>query len=64
MDEKQFEKPWPLRVKAFSPGSSQGLDACRLEKMVAANEQVSEQVYESSIFPDRCHIPRYISVYT
>jgi hypothetical protein len=62
MDEKQFEKPRPLRIKAYSPGSSQGLDACRLEKMVAANEQVSEQAYESSIFPDRYHIPRYMPV--
>lgn len=64
MDEKQFERPWPLRIKAFSPGSSQGLDACRLEKMVAVNEQVNEQAYEISFFPDMRHIPRYIFVYT
>jgi hypothetical protein len=39
--------------QAGSPGSSQGLDARRLEKLYGVNEQVGEQVYEQDI-------PRYI----
>jgi hypothetical protein len=39
--------------QAGSPGSSQGLDARRLEKLFGVNEQVSEQVYEQDI-------PRYM----
>ena len=40
--------------QAGSPGSSQGLDARRLEKLFGAAEQVSEHVYEQDI-------PRYMS---
>jgi hypothetical protein len=39
--------------QAGSPGSSQGLDARRLEELYGVNEQVSEQVAEQDI-------PRYI----
>lgn len=40
--------------QAGSPGSSQGLDARRLEKLYGVNEQVGEQVREQDI-------PRYMS---
>jgi hypothetical protein len=52
--EKQSVKSMASPSQAGSPGSSQGLDARRLEKLFGAAEQVSEHVYEQDI-------PRYIS---
>jgi hypothetical protein len=53
LSEKTVRKAMASPSQAGSPGSSQGLDARRLEKLYGAAEQLSEQVYEQDI-------PRYM----
>ena len=61
--EKTVRTATAFPRSGVSPGSSQGLDARRLEKLYGSNEQVCEQVVERHI-PEYiveifCYIPRY-----